>query len=76
MKPWNMSGKEKRNLLEQGPKIWEAYNSLECHHRLARGVHKDVKTAIAIARKFNNEVLRPIYLETDLMCMEDHDYLA
>ena len=30
---------------------------------LAEGVHKDVKTAIAIARKFNNEVLRPIYLE-------------
>ena len=28
--------KEKRDLLEQGPKIWEAYNSLECQHRLPK----------------------------------------
>jgi acyl-CoA dehydrogenase len=76
MKPWKIGRKEKLQLLEQGPKIWEAFNGLECQHRLASGVHKDVKLAIAIARKFNNEVLRPIYLDTDLRCMADHDYLA
>ena len=76
MKPWKIGKKEKMSLLEQGPKIWEAYNSLECQHRLANNIHKDVKTAIAIARKFNNEVLRPIYLDMDLKCMEDHDYMA
>lgn len=75
MKPWKMGRREKRDLLSQGPKIWEAFNSLECQHRLAAGTHRDVKTAIAIARKFCNEVVRPIYLETELKCMEDHDYL-
>jgi acyl-CoA dehydrogenase len=76
MKPWKIRKKEKLVLLSQGPKIWEAYNGLECQHRLAKGVHKDVETAIAIARKFNNEVLSPIYLDTDIKCMEDHDYIA
>lgn len=75
MKPWHISRKERADLLSRGPKIWEAYNGLECQHRIARGVHRDVKTAIAIARKFNTEVLRPIYLDMDLQCMKDHEYL-
>jgi acyl-CoA dehydrogenase len=75
MKPWEIGRKEKLRLLDQGPKIWEAYNSLECQHRMAKGVHKDVKTAIAIARKFNNEVLRPIYLDRDIKCMGDHEFM-
>lgn len=74
-KPWKMSNREMLNLLSMGPKISEAYNSIECQHRLPRSTHKDVKKAIALARKFNNEVLRPVYLEMDLKCMEDHDYL-
>ena len=65
-----------KTLLEDGPKIWEAYNSLECQHRLPGGIHRDVKKAIAIARKFNNEVLRPMYLERDRKHMEDHEFLS
>ncbi|OHD70526.1 MAG: hypothetical protein A2W19_08965 [Spirochaetes bacterium RBG_16_49_21] len=75
MKPWKIRKKDMLSLLLQGPKIWEAYNGLECQHRLPRSVHKEVKYAIALARKFNNEVLRPMYLDIDLKCMEDHDYL-
>ncbi len=76
MKPWKFSRKEKERLLNDGPKIWEAYNSMECQHRLPKNIHRDVKTAIAIARKFNNEVLRPMYLERELKHMEDHDFLS
>ncbi len=76
MKPWKMSRKEKSRLLQDGPKISEAYNSLECQHRLPKSAHKDVETAIAIARKFNNEVLRPMYLERDRKHMEDHEFLS
>ena len=76
MKPWKMTGKEKTKLLNDGPKTWEAFNSLECQHRLSKNTHKEVETAIAIARKFNNEVLRPMYLERELKHMEDHDYLS
>jgi alkylation response protein AidB-like acyl-CoA dehydrogenase len=71
-----MSRKEKSRLLQDGPKISEAYNSLECQHRLPKSAHKDVETAIAIARKFNNEVLRPMYLERDRKHMEDHEFLS
>lgn len=74
-KSWKMSKKEMLDLLADGPKICEAYNSIECQHKLPANTHKDVKKAIAIARKFNNEVLRPMYLEMDLKCMEDHDYV-
>ena len=76
MNPMKFSRNEKARLLNDGPKIWEAYNGLECQHRLPKSAHKDVETAIAIARKFNNEVLRPMYLERELKHMEDHDYLS
>ncbi len=76
MKPWKFSRKERARLLNDGPKIQEAYNSLECQHRLPKSAHKDVETAIAIARKFNNEVLRPMYLERELKHMEDHSFLS
>lgn len=76
MKPWSMSKKQRQHYLSQRPTMMEAYNSLECQHRVPKNLHKDVKTAIAIARKFNEEVLKPIYLDTDLKCMKDHDYMA
>ena len=76
MKPWKMSAREKKLLLSQGPRMEEVYNGLEVHHRMAQDLHKDVELAIAIARKFNNEVLRPVYLERDLKHMEDHDFLS
>ncbi len=70
-----MSGRERKGLLNEGPKIWEVYNGLECQHRINRGTHRDIKEAIAIARKFAKEVIRPAYLDIDLKCMADHDYL-
>lgn len=76
MKPWKMSAREKALLLSQGPRMEEAYNSLEIHHRMAAGLHRDVEKAIAIARKFNNEVLRPVYLERELAHMADHNFLS
>lgn len=76
IKPWKMSRAEKNALLAQGPRMEEVYNSIEIHHRIAKGVHKDIEKAIAIARKFNNEVLRPMYLDRDLKHMEDHDFLS
>ena len=76
MNPSKISAKEKSLLMSQGPRMEEVYNSLEIHHRMARDLHKDVEASIAIARKFNNEVLRPIYLERELKHMEDHNFLS
>jgi acyl-CoA dehydrogenase len=76
MKSWNLRKKQKAELLSQGPRIEDFYNSLQCQYRTPSDTHKDVETAVAIARKFNNDVLRPIYLERDLKHMQDHDYLS
>ena len=76
MNPSSISKKDRLRYLAQSPTLREAYNSLECQHRLPKNVHKDIEKAIAIARKFNEEVLRPIYLDMDIKCMKDHDFLA
>jgi len=75
MKPRNIGSKEQRQILSKGPAIEECYNSLECQHKILRSTHRDVEKAVAIARKFNETVIRPIALETDRRCMEDHNYL-
>ncbi len=75
MKPWKIGRRERAALLEQGPTIREVFNGLECQHRLPAGAHREVAEAIAIARKFTREVIRPIALDTDLRCMRDHNYL-
>ena len=76
MQPWKMSAAEKARLLSRSPRVEEVYNSLECQYRMPADAHQDVETAIAIARKFNDEVLRPMALERDLLHMRDHDYLS
>ncbi len=76
MKPWKMSRKERSGFLKAGPEMREAFNGLECQHRLPADIHRDVETAIALARKFSQEVLRPVYLERELKHMEDHEFLS
>lgn len=53
----------------------DTQNSLEAQHRLPARIKKDFHEALRLARKFNDEVLRPMHLETDRKIMEDNDYL-
>ncbi len=71
-----ISRKEKKMFMKQRPRIAEAFNSLQAIHTLPRSIYHDVETAIAIARKFNKQVLEPIYLSEERKCMQDHNYLA
>lgn len=50
-------------------------NSLEAQHRLPARIKADFREALNLARKFNDEVVRPIYLEVDRKVMEDNEYL-
>lgn len=50
-------------------------NSLDAQHRLPARIKEDFREAIELARRFNDEVVRPIALETDRKVMEDNDYL-
>ncbi len=53
----------------------DTQNSLEAQHRLPARIKKDFNDALKLARKFNDEVLHPMHLETDRKVMEDNDYL-
>ncbi len=50
-------------------------NSLISAKRLPKAVISETKKAIALARKFNKEVIEPMALELDIKKMEDPDYL-
>ena len=53
----------------------DTLNSLEAQHRLPARIKADFHEAIRLAREFNNEVLRPVYLGVDRKVMEDNEYL-
>jgi len=53
----------------------DSLNSLEAQHRLPARIKTDFHEAIKLARRFNDEVLRPIYQEIDRKIMEDNEYL-
>ncbi len=39
------------------------------------GIGQDIKKAVALARKFNEEVVKPVYKKIDQAVQMDHDYL-
>jgi len=73
-----MTRKEEKRYLAFDPKISDTMSSLVSRDKLPRTKKylKDVKTAVAIARKFNEEVVRPVYKEIDLKVAEDPNYLV
>jgi len=66
---------EARALLDREPRINEAMNSLQGLRDLPRAVHRDTEISIALARKFNDEVVRPACRAMDLHALGDHDFL-
>ena len=53
----------------------DTLNSLEAQHRLPARIKEDFHEAIKLARRFNDEVVRPVYLGVDRKVMEDNEYL-
>ncbi|MGD0822380.1 MAG: acyl-CoA dehydrogenase family protein [Desulfomonilia bacterium] len=53
----------------------DTLNSLEAQYRLPARIKADFHEAIQLAREFNDEVLRPVYLGIDRKVMEDNEYL-
>lgn len=53
----------------------DTLNSLEAMHRLPARIKADFHEAMQLARRFNDEVVRPAGLETDRKVMEDNEYL-
>ena len=71
-----MTAGEKKMYLEREPRVCDVMNSLVGQRRLPKVILKDVEKAVAIARKFNDEVVRPAYRDVDLRVARDPDYLT
>jgi alkylation response protein AidB-like acyl-CoA dehydrogenase len=64
-----------KDFLKRDPKPGVTLCSLIAGKRLPNAMIRETKQAIAMARKFNEEVVEPRALELDLKKMEDPDYL-
>jgi alkylation response protein AidB-like acyl-CoA dehydrogenase len=73
-----LSKKEMKDYLSLDPKISDVMSSLVTHEKLPKSkwIYKDVDYAVALARKFNEEVVKPAYKEIDLAVTKDNDYLC
>lgn len=58
-----------------GFRFMDSLNSLEAQHRLPARIKTDFHEATKLARRFNDEVLRPVYQEIDRKIMKDNEYL-
>ena len=58
-----------------GFSFMDSLNSLEAQHRLPARIKTDFHEATKLARRFNDEVLRPIYQDIDRKIMQDNEYL-
>ncbi len=67
--------KSERELLRKDPRPEVTMGSLIAAPKLPRVMIRETKKVIAMARKFNREVVEPRALELDLQKMEDPDYL-
>jgi acyl-CoA dehydrogenase len=67
--------KGQRDFLKQDPKPDITMCSMISGNRLPKLMLRETKKAVALARKFNEEVVEPRALELDLQKMEDPDYL-
>lgn len=69
---------DRARYLAQDPTPEEIYNGLTARKRLpqSQAIDEQIETAIAIARKFNQEVVKPRYKQIDLECAKDPDYLC
>ena len=54
-----LSHREKERLLARGPRVEDVMNSLEGTGKLPRRIYRETRTAVAVARKFCDEVVRP-----------------
>ncbi len=75
MQKVKVNKKEKKKYLSQDPRIGDVMNSLVAQYKLPKSTYGDFEKAVALARKFNDEVVRPAYKEVELSIFKDNEYL-
>lgn len=71
-----ISRKETKSFLEREPRFDDIMCSVQAVAKLPKGIVKETKKVVAVARKFNDEVIRPGSLDLDMQLHEDPAYLA
>jgi acyl-CoA dehydrogenase len=73
-----LTGKEKKKYLSMEPRPADVLCSIASHLDLpkTKSLYGQIDTVIAIARKFNDEVVRPVYKKIDLEVSRNHEYLC
>ncbi len=66
----------RNTLINREPKFDDIACSLTATGKQPKGIIKEAKEVIALARRFNDEVARPLTLKLDRRMYEDPDYLA
>jgi acyl-CoA dehydrogenase len=66
---------DERELLRKDPRPEVTMCSMVAGKRLPAAVYRETRKVVALARKFNEEVVAPRTLQLDLQKMEDPDYL-
>ena len=62
-------------LTQKEPKFDDIFCSLRATGKQPKGMIKETQKVVALARKFNNEVVRPTVLELDQKLHQDPEYL-
>jgi len=67
--------REEKSLLEREPRFEDSFCSIQAIPQIPKLHLKETRTLVSYARRFNDEVVRPLALKTDLKTFEDPDYL-
>ena len=76
MHPRLQSKEQINELLEEYPCFDDSFVSLQCGPTLAKGMVDETREVVALARKFNAQVVKPQALAMDRLLHKDPEYLA
>ncbi|TAL34054.1 MAG: acyl-CoA dehydrogenase [Spirochaetes bacterium] len=62
-------------LLARDPRVEDVMNGIQALSRLPRRAYRDMRRTVALARRFVDEAVRPVYNEIDLAGFRDPDYI-
>jgi len=67
--------KENKSLLERVPRFEDSFCSIQAIPKIPKIQLKETRILVSHARRFNDEVVTPLALKTDLKTFQDPDYL-
>lgn len=70
-----ISPKEDKSLLEREPRFDDSYCSMQAIPKIPTAQLKEIRALVSHARRFNDEVVRPMALKTDLKTYQGPEYL-